>query len=155
MAMVTPTSEKPVLFAYDGSEHAKAAIAAAAAELRTGRPAVVLTVWEPLEALAFYGAPMAAMAPDVDDSIIAEAEKAAAEGAALAREGGFEAEARIVRGAPTWRQIVDGADDVDAGVIVLGTHGRSGVTALVMGSVATAVAHHATRPVLIVPLPPR
>ena len=37
----------PVLFAYDGSELAGHAITEAGRELRAGRDAVVLTVWEP------------------------------------------------------------------------------------------------------------
>ena len=36
-----------------------------------------------------------------------------------------------------------------AGIIVIGSHGRSGVRYAALGSVATAVAHHATVPVLI------
>jgi hypothetical protein len=92
-----PASDSPVLFAYDGSDHAKAAIEQAGRELRTGRPALVLTVWQPLQSMPF--APL--------------------------------------------------ADDNDAAVVVLGSHGRSGVSYLAMGSVATAVAHHTKRPVMI------
>ena len=40
-------------------------------------------------------------------------------------------------------------EQAGASVIVLGSHGRSGVGYAVMGSVATAVAHHAKVPVLI------
>ena len=39
---------------------------------------------------------------------------------------------------------------VDAGLIVLGSHGRSRMTDVLIGSVAQAVAAHARRPVLIV-----
>ena len=34
--------------------------------------------------------------------------------------------------------------------IVMGTHGRGGITAMLMGSVATKVLHHATVPVTLV-----
>ena len=37
----------PVVFAYDGSDLAKAAIAEAGRQLRPSRPALVLTVWQP------------------------------------------------------------------------------------------------------------
>jgi len=50
--------------------------------------------------------------------------------------------------------IAEAAEDVDADLIVVGTHGRSGFTAAVMGSVARALCHTAGRPVLVVP-PPR
>jgi nucleotide-binding universal stress UspA family protein len=52
--------------------------------------------------------------------------------------------------APTWKGIIDAADSRDASLIVLGSHGRSGVTSLVVGSVASAVAAHSRRSVLIV-----
>jgi nucleotide-binding universal stress UspA family protein len=45
--------EKPVLIAYDGSDHAKRAIEQAAAELRTPRRAVVVVAYEPLAAIPF------------------------------------------------------------------------------------------------------
>ncbi|MGB0092212.1 MAG: universal stress protein [Solirubrobacteraceae bacterium] len=43
------------------------------------------------------------------------------------------------------------AADVDAGVIVLGTRGLSGVKSLMLGSVSHAVRHHDDRSVLVVP----
>ena len=39
----------PVIFAYDGSELAKLAIDDAARQLRTGRDALVVTVWQPFD----------------------------------------------------------------------------------------------------------
>ena len=42
-----PSADSPVLIAYDGSDHAKAAIAQAGELLRTPRAAVVLSVFEP------------------------------------------------------------------------------------------------------------
>ena len=42
------------------------------------------------------------------------------------------------------------AEDLDAGLIVMGSHGRGDLTALLLGSVAHKVVHLANRPVLIV-----
>jgi nucleotide-binding universal stress UspA family protein len=50
--------------------------------------------------------------------------------------------------------IAEAAEAADADLIVIGTHGRSGFTAALMGSVARALCHRAGRPVLVVP-PPR
>ena len=58
-----------MLFAYDGSEHAKAAIEQAGEQLRTGRDALVLTVWEPLEAVPFLGGPLPPVPEEVVDGI--------------------------------------------------------------------------------------
>ena len=47
--------------------------------------------------------------------------------------------------------IVRFADEHDASVILMGTHGRSGVKAVLLGNTASAVMHHARRPVAVVP----
>jgi nucleotide-binding universal stress UspA family protein len=137
--------EGPVLFAYDGSESAKMAIERAAQELRSGRAAIVLTAWSPP---TIIGAGPAES--EIEAGMAAEADRIAAEGAALAREAGFEATARGERGAPVWARIVELADELEASVLVLGSRGLSGVKYVLLGSVATAVAQHTDRPVLIV-----
>ena len=53
--MTSGTANDLVLFAYDGSEYAKEAIRQAGNQLRNGRRAVVLTVWEPVVPLALPG----------------------------------------------------------------------------------------------------
>jgi nucleotide-binding universal stress UspA family protein len=137
----------PVLLAYDGSDHARGSIRQAARQLGSGRHAVVLTVWTPLAALPF-GAPGAGGA-DIDDSIVAEAQEVASEGVRLAESVGFAATPQTEAGNPVWRTIVDAADASDASVVVMGSHGRTGVSRLLLGSVAAAVASHTDRPVLI------
>jgi nucleotide-binding universal stress UspA family protein len=52
------------------------------------------------------------------------------------------------------RAIVTYARDQGADLIVVGTHGRTGVSRVLMGSVAEAVARLAPCPVLTVPAPP-
>jgi nucleotide-binding universal stress UspA family protein len=138
----------PILLAYDGSEYAQASIQEAARQLSPGRDAVVFTVWTPLAALPF-GAP-AAGGVDIDQGLEAEARKVADEGARLAADAGFEATALTASGSPVWQMIVDEAEAQDAGVVVMGSHGRTGLGLLLMGSVAAAVSRHTERPVLIV-----
>jgi nucleotide-binding universal stress UspA family protein len=48
------------------------------------------------------------------------------------------------------REIVEDAKEHDAGVIVMGSRGRSDLTGLVLGSTAHKVIHLADRPVLVV-----
>jgi nucleotide-binding universal stress UspA family protein len=68
---------------------------------------------------------------------------------------GWDAEARLARAQTTeWRAIVDVADEMDAGLIVCGSRGLTGLRGLVLGSVSHAVLQHAGRPVLIAPAPP-
>ena len=146
-----------ILIAYDGSEFAKAAIAEAAGQLRPGRRAIVLTVSYSTEGLLFLGVGgFPADAPTVEGMIEdaeRSAQKVAEEGVGLARDAGFDAEPMVVVGSPIWEQIVQSAERFDASLIVIGSHGRSGLGQVMLGSVAAAVAQHSKRSVLIVHRP--
>jgi nucleotide-binding universal stress UspA family protein len=139
-------SDSPILIAYDGSDYAKGAIEQAAEQLGNGRRAIVLTVWQPFGA-AFVGVGVAPVG--LEEGIENDARRVADEGARLAREAGFDAEPAVERGDPVWQRIVEAADERDAGVVVLGSHGRTGIELVLIGSVAGAVAAHTERPVLI------
>jgi nucleotide-binding universal stress UspA family protein len=142
----------PILLAYDGSPAARAAIALAGDHLQKDRKAMVLSVYQPLESVPFIGAPAIRIPAGVDEQIHAATEKLAEEGAELARNAGFEATGCVghIKGTVS-ETIVSFAKDQDASLIILGTHGRSGVRGALLGSVATAVMHHADRPVTVVP----
>jgi nucleotide-binding universal stress UspA family protein len=147
----------PTLFCFDGSDGSRAALGAAGRRLRAGA-AVVLTVWETVAlrvaSQAFSVAMPVDNEADLDASEEAAARAAADEGARLAREHGWDAEPRLALAETTiWRAIVEVAEEVDASVVVCGTRGLSGLRGLVLGSVSSAVLHHAQRPVLIAPEP--
>lgn len=61
-----------------------------------------------------------------------------------------DADTYVVRGSPS-RAIVDVAERAKAGLVVTGTHGRTGLDRLRLGSVAEWVVRHAPCPVLTVP----
>jgi nucleotide-binding universal stress UspA family protein len=147
----TPDSN-PIIFSYDGSELAKAAIEEAGAQLIAGRDALVLTVWETFD-VGFVPAGGAEFNAAEALEVKAAAEQTAAEGASLAATAGFHVQSRAVRAAPTWKGIVEFADQHDASLIVLGSHGRTGIASRLLGSVAGAVAVHSRRSVLIVHRP--
>ncbi len=54
----------------------------------------------------------------------------------------------LVRIGPASETIVDAADEVDADLIIMGTHGRSGLAHLLLGSIAEQVMREAPCPVL-------
>ena len=148
--------DRPILIAYDGSDHARAAVEHAGALLGPRR-AVVACVWAPLESAApaaALGMPASVTVAGVrqlDETARERAEALAAEGAELAQQAGLDAQARAVRceGSP-WRGIVRCAEEIDAAAVVTGSRGRSGLTAALLGSTAQGILHRAQRPVLIV-----
>jgi nucleotide-binding universal stress UspA family protein len=140
--------KRPVLFAYDGSAQAKAAIRQAAKQLRNGRPAIVLTVWHALAAVPFPTA-VGLTSDGLENSIEQQARRIAEEGAELARAGGFDAEPVAEQGDPVWQRIVDYAEERDAGIVVMGSHARTGIGLVLLGSVAAATTRHTDLPVLI------
>jgi nucleotide-binding universal stress UspA family protein len=70
----------------------------------------------------------------------------------MADAHGVPVETDILEGDPA-EQILDYADEIDADVIVSGTHGRSGVKRQLLGSVAERLVRHSDVPVLTVQLP--
>jgi nucleotide-binding universal stress UspA family protein len=155
MSPSADSAQRPVLIAYDGSDQAKGAIVEVGRVLGAGRRAVVLTVRGPIEHFEFVGLGGAttldpATVSAMQDSAHNEATAVAEEGAELAREAGFEAEARVEVGSSPWQEIVAVGDDLDADVIAIGSRGRTGLPKVLLGSVASAVAQHSRRSVLIV-----
>lgn len=69
------------------------------------------------------------------------------------RAGGIEVEAQVREGYPA-TVIVEEAESRGADLIVLGTHGHTGIKHLLLGSIAERVVQHAPCPVLTVkPVP--
>ena len=138
-----------VLFAYDGSDLAKLAIGEAGRQLAPGRDAIVLTVWQPFD-VGFV--PSAGLNFDAAQALEVRhaAEQTAQEGAALAQAAGFVARSVALEAAPAWKRIVTYAQEHEARLIVLGSHGRRRPSDVLVGSVAAAVAAHSRRSVLIV-----
>lgn len=68
----------------------------------------------------------------------------------LATDAGLLAEGQVLESPKTWRAIVDAAESSQADLIVMGSHGRSGLDKLVMGSVAQSVLQRTALPVLVV-----
>ena len=79
-------------------------------------------------------------------------EEIAARAEQVLRKVGFTTEARVVHGDPRV-SLVDLARAEKADLMVLGSHGRTGLGKLVMGSVASHVVTHAPCNVLVVKLP--
>jgi nucleotide-binding universal stress UspA family protein len=56
----------------------------------------------------------------------------------------------VVEAHTPWRGILETAAELQADLVVMGSHGRRGLEKLVLGSVAQRVLQHATLPVMVV-----
>jgi nucleotide-binding universal stress UspA family protein len=133
-----------VLIATDGSKHSDAAIQGVLArpwpEGSSFRVISVAALPYPL-GHPYLGAPMVNY-QSVSESISKEARTAVELAAENLRRPGLEVEAAVLQG-DARVEIVQAAADWVADLIVVGSHGRTGVSRWLLGSVAEYVVRHA------------
>lgn len=134
---------RKILVATDGSKYSKACISRATdfADSYGGELKIVSVVDIPAE---FY-----AEAPKVVDDLIDKAKGYVEDAKRQAEAAGVKAET-FVREGETHRMLLDIAEDLNVNTIVMGSHGRTGLRRLLMGSVTEKVIGHAHCPVLVV-----
>lgn len=154
-----PTVER-VLVAVDGSDSAQAAVTYLAANrIFAGLPVEVLSVAPDSRGAGSF--PLAAVSEVTIEAITEgyrelrrRAESVAADAAQELRHNGYDARGSISVGAAA-HEIIDAATSFGSGLIVMGSRGRTGLTRLVLGSVARNVLLHTTASVLVVHEPLR
>jgi nucleotide-binding universal stress UspA family protein len=144
-----------ILLAIDASEFSDAA-ARAVVSLLPAKGAGVLVLQE-VEPLVFSTVPQMApgYAPEMAARIqeeLKQAKESVAKAAQSLRGAGFKMDTRVVE-SEVRAGILDVAADWQADLIVLGSHGRTGLKKFLLGSVAESVARHARCSVLIVRAP--
>lgn len=147
----------PIVVGVDGSNASSAALRWAAEEARLRfAPLVAVHAWSfvPAQPIGDPGM-LAVPAGDIAGQLEAEGNWARAiltEAVAevLGDEPGLEIEQRLVEGDPG--DALVGASD-SAELVVVGSHGRSGIRAALLGSVSRHVASHAACPVVVVKAP--
>ena len=145
---------KPIVVGIDGSDASREALRWAAEEARLrSAPLVAVYAWSfiPPQTIGDPGL-LAVPAGDFPGQL--EAEREAASGAleaavadALAAAPGIEVEQRLVEGDPGDALV---KESVSAQLVVVGSHGRSGIQAALLGSVSRHVTTHAACPVVVV-----
>jgi nucleotide-binding universal stress UspA family protein len=88
--------------------------------------------------------------PAVFPDVLQKMEEALEARARRVREAGPGCEVELLEGSPPV-EVVACAERVHAAMIVVGTHGRSGLAHAILGSVTERILHRATCPVLVVP----
>jgi len=139
-----------ILVPTDGSELTGRAIAAGVALAKTlGAEVHTLCVKEPFP----YGA-VAEMQPTPPQEFFDAQERSAKRHVLAVREAceaaGVPCQGATVEGMQPWEAIIDYAEKNGCDLIVMGSHGRSGLASLFLGSETDDVLKHTKLPVLVV-----
>jgi nucleotide-binding universal stress UspA family protein len=142
---------RKIMVATDGSELVKKAIDAA----------IEMSKFSQAKLYAIHVIPLgdfySSMPPSIDaewieimqEHLRVEAEEAVAYVENAGKAANIEVEPVILEGKPAI-EIVDFAEKNDIDLIVMGTHGKTGIERLLIGSVAGNVVRHSKKPVLVV-----
>jgi nucleotide-binding universal stress UspA family protein len=145
---------KPILVGIDGSDASKEALrwAAEEAKLRSAR-LVGVHAWtfvppQPIGDPGMLAVPAGDLPGQLDaERHVAEGVLREAEADALAAAPGIEFEQMLVEGDAAEALV---AESGSAELVVVGSHGRSGLRAALLGSVSRHVTSHAACPVVVV-----
>lgn len=139
-----------ILVPVDGSETAYAAIGQAADLAKAFNAkitAVQVLTLDPYIAAEYI---TAQQTNDLIERARKSLEKDLADAKAKFLELGVEVETQLLEGQSISAEIVKASQTSNADLIVIGSHGRTGIKKLLLGSVAQSVLAEATAPVLIV-----
>jgi nucleotide-binding universal stress UspA family protein len=139
---------KKILVPLDGSELAKRALDEAEKLARTFDSEIVLLQVVPF--MPVYGSPELVTPLIVDEKQKESVEKYLTYVAEGLKTRGIKATAIVRTGQQVAAEIIDFAKESGADLIVMCTHGRSGITRWVLGSVAHKVLTRAETPILLI-----
>ena len=102
--------------------------------------------------LPVYALPDGAMmaGPEFTTKVTNELTKALGALAEAKKDSGVKIETHLVEGIP-YREVVRMSGELEADLVVMGTHGRTGIKHLLLGSVAERVVRSSKVPVITVP----
>jgi nucleotide-binding universal stress UspA family protein len=139
-----------ILIPTDGSEHSEMAVDHGfemAAKL--GSKVIVLRVVAPPSPIVMEGVVVTYPIEEVRAQALGVVEKQFKALEEKAKAAGVSLTCRMIEHDQPWRAICDTARDERADLIVMASHGRRGMSALVLGSETQKVLTHSTTPVLV------
>jgi len=135
---------KTIVWATDGSELADGALDFVRELARQDGSRIVAVHANELMRGRSSGYPFLADEPELEQKIVKQIKEL--------HDVGIDATYEIRRGNKGVATLIaDAAEHVDADLIVVATHGSGGLKTALMGSVARALCHTATKPVLVIP----
>jgi nucleotide-binding universal stress UspA family protein len=139
-----------ILIPSDGSELSDRAFARGLALAKlTGDDIIVLRVTAPPAPILIEGMVIAYPPQEAISQVEADIAESFAQLEAQANAAGVACGFRQVEHDQPWRAIVETAEKEGAGLIVMASHGRRGVSAMVLGSATQKVLTHTKVPVLV------
>jgi nucleotide-binding universal stress UspA family protein len=139
---------KKILVPLDGSELATKALDQAEKLAVTFHAEIILFQVVPF--LPIYGSPELVTPLIVDEKQKESAERYLTNLAENLKKGGLKVTAVVKTGQQVAVEIIDFAKEAGVDLIVMCTHGRSGITRWVLGSVAHKVLTRAETPILLI-----
>jgi nucleotide-binding universal stress UspA family protein len=131
-----------ILLATDGSEDATLATRAAAdLSQKGGSELHVVHVWHDVPTPHFRSFVRAQLKREAQELLQQQVERLEHDGAALAKAH--------LREGSSIDEILDLSEELQVGLLIVGSRGRGGVERILLGSVSEGIAHHARRPVLV------
>ena len=142
-----------ILVPTDGSDLANQSAAAAVRMAKELSATVVaVSILQPLASIPFYEG-VGIVGAGADDLMMAQARKRADQAVeavgAVARGADVQCELRVRESDSIGHGIVEAATEYHCELIFIGSHGRRGLTGLLMGSVTRSVLPYAHVPVLV------
>lgn len=139
---------KKILCALDFSEYSNMAMVMAAQRAaESGATLTLAHVWQPPIRVRDGGA---LLADELHAELVADCTKALAKAKAQAEGlGASKVETKLLAGVAWDCLVKEAASDPAYDLIVVGTHGRTGIEHVLVGSVAEKVVRHAPCPVLV------
>ena len=139
---------KKILVPLDGSELAKTALDQAGKLAKTFDAEIILFQVVPF--MPIYGSPELVTPLIVDEKQKEAAEKYLANLAEELKKKGLRVTATVRTGQQVAVEIIDFAKESGADLIVMCTHGRSGITRWMLGSVALKLLTRGETPILLI-----
>jgi nucleotide-binding universal stress UspA family protein len=141
---------KHILVPIDGSPIAMLAVSKAAGLAKAfGSQVGVVFVVDPYPFIG-VGSDFAYGQTQYQAAAEAEAQSAIAAAQSTLSQAGLATQTAVVEAHTAWRGVLETASAQGADLIVMGSHGRSGLGKLLLGSVTQAVLAHTKLPVLVV-----
>jgi nucleotide-binding universal stress UspA family protein len=139
-----------LLVPVDGSDTSKTAVGKAAGLAKAfGSRVTVIYVIDPYP-FTGVGTDFAYGQADYLSAATAEANTAIKQAKDTLGQAGVTVDSSVIEAHTAWRGIVEAGLTLNVDLIVMGSHGRSGLEKLVLGSVTQAVLSHTKLPVLVV-----